>query len=208
MIAIVDYRAGNLTSVQRALNSLGEDSIITNDPHKIKNSERIIFPGVGAAGKAMRDLREMGLDRILIEAFHEGKPMMGICLGIQIIMEFSEENNTPCLGLVKGMVRRFPSKIYGGKRRLKVPHMGWNGLLKIKDHPLLKGLNPASEFYFVHSYYPVPLDPETVLAKSEYGIEFASIVGTRNLMAVQFHVEKSGIPGLDILSNFCNWNGT
>ncbi len=208
MIAIIDYRAGNLTSVKRALDALGVKSIITDDPELIKGSERLIFPGVGAAGKAMQDLKKLGLDIALTRAFNEGKPMLGICLGIQIIMEFSEENSTSCLGLIQGVVKRFPPdmKEEDGSR-CKVPHMGWNGLRDIKSHPVLRGIHQDSEFYFVHSYYPVPSDDGVVLARTKYGIEFASIIGKKNLIAVQFHVEKSGRPGLQILSNFSKWDG-
>lgn len=208
MIAIIDYRAGNLTSVKRALDALGITSTITDDPEIIRRAERVIFPGVGAAGKAMHDLKELGLDKILTNCFYEGKPMLGICLGIQIIMDFSEENNTPCLGLIKGVVKRFPPDMKDKDgTRCKVPHMGWNGLWDIKEHPVLYGVHPDSEFYFVHSYYPVPTVSGVVLAKTKYGIEFASIIGIKNLIAVQFHVEKSGRPGLRILSNFSKWDG-
>ena len=208
MIAIVDYKAGNLTSVKRALASLGRDSVITADRSEVVNAERIIFPGVGAAGQAMADLRRLGLDRALIEAFQKGKPILGICLGTQIIMTASEENNTECLGLIRGDVRRFREDLVGEDgRRLKVPHMGWNRVALRRQHPLFEGVAPESEFYFVHAYYPVPEGSEAVLGETDYGVRFVSVLNLRNLFAVQFHLEKSGRPGLKILSNFCRWGG-
>jgi len=208
MIVIIDYEAGNLTSVQRALNFLGQASVITGDSSKVMEAERIIFPGVGAAGKAMSDLRRLRLDQALVDAYHEGKPILGICIGTQIIMEWSEENDTRCIGLVKGKVRRFREDLTEEDgRKLKVPHMGWNGVEVKRDHPLFEGVDPESEFYFVHSYYPSPADPGTVLGETHYGTRFSSVIAAKNLLAVQFHVEKSGRPGLRILSNFCHWSG-
>jgi len=208
MIAIIDYKAGNLTSVQRALDSLGCRSIITRVPGEIAEAERIIFPGVGAAGKAMADLRELKLDRVLIDSFNQGKPILGICLGTQIIMEWSDENKTECLGLIRGNVVRFPEDlrdVHGD--RLKVPHMGWNRVNFKRRHPVLEGIDPESEFYFVHSYYPKPADPDQVLGETSHGLSFASVLSNRNLVAVQFHPEKSGRAGLFLLSNFCQWKG-
>ncbi len=208
MIVIIDYEAGNLTSVQRALNFIGQESVITGDSSKVMEAERIIFPGVGAAGKAMSDLKRLGLDQALVDAYHEGKPILGICIGTQIIMEWSEENDTRCIGLIKGNVRRFREDLMDEDgRKLKVPHMGWNGVEVKRDHPVLEGVDPESEFYFVHSYYPSPADPGTVLAETHYGTRFSSVIAAKNLIAVQFHVEKSGRPGLRILSNFCHWRG-
>ncbi|RJR51021.1 MAG: imidazole glycerol phosphate synthase subunit HisH [Desulfobacteraceae bacterium] len=208
MIAIIDYKAGNLTSVQRALDSLGRRSVITRVPAEIAEAERIIFPGVGAAGKAMADLKELQLDRVLVDSFSRGKPILGICLGTQIIMEWSEENKTECLGLIRGSVVRFPEElrdVHGD--RLKVPHMGWNRVNFKRSHPALQGIDPESEFYFVHSYYPRPADPDQVLGETSHGLSFASVLSNRNLMAVQFHPEKSGRAGLSLLSNFCEWKG-
>ncbi len=208
MIAIIDYKAGNLTSVQRALRSLGKESLITRSPDEIRRAERIIFPGVGAAGRAMADLRRMGLDRALRDSYLEGKPVLGICLGTQIIMEWSDENRTDCLGLIKGQVRRFPEDLADGRGiRLKVPHMGWNRVEFRRTHPVFQGLDPESEFYFVHSYYPVPADDDEILGVTSYGICFASVLCRENLVAVQFHPEKSGRAGMAILSNFCGWRG-
>lgn len=207
MVSIIDYRAGNLKSVERALNKIGVPCRVTAQSEEVKASERIVFPGVGAAGQAMANLRETGMDRVLADAFASGKPILGICLGAQIILELSEENDAACLGLIKGSTRRFPEALSSGSGRLKIPHMGWNGL-KIKSrHPVLDGINGDDEFYFVHSYYPGPSRAECILAQTDYGIMFPSVIGSRNLIAMQFHPEKSGPAGLRILSNFCVWDG-
>lgn len=208
MIAIIDYKAGNLTSVQRALTYLGQESIITAEPSILYEAERIIFPGVGAAGKAMEDLKRLKIDRALWESHEREKPILGICLGTQIIMESSQENNTTCLGMVKGRTIRFPENFKDEDEvRLKVPHMGWNQVKLGRKHPLFEGITAENEFYFVHAYYPVPAEPEVILGQSCYGFDFTSVISTRNLVAVQFHPEKSGQPGLRILSNFCQWDG-
>jgi len=208
MIAIIDYRAGNLTSVQRALAFLGQDSVITSSPGEILAADRVIFPGVGAAGTAMFDLKRLNLDTALLEAYGQGKPILGICLGTQIVLERSEENQTRCLGIIKGEVLRFPESICEQEgRRLKIPHMGWNRVNLIREHPLFSGIDPQSEFYFVHSYYPAPKEKRDVLGETFYGISFASVLALENLAAVQFHPEKSGRPGLRLLGNFCMWDG-
>ena len=209
MIAIIDYKAGNLTSVQRALSSLGQESVITADPAVLSESERIIFPGVGAAGKAMADLKRLKIDLALRQSFDSGKPILGICLGTQIIMESSQENNnTTCLGLVKGQTLRFPENFRGENgANLKVPHMGWNRIKFKRKRPLFEGITAENEFYFVHAYYPAPERPETILGQTFYGFDFTSVIALKNLVAVQFHPEKSGAPGLRILSNFCQWGG-
>jgi glutamine amidotransferase len=208
MIAIIDYKAGNLTSVQRALVFLGRDSAITSSAAEVLEAERIIFPGVGAAGTAMFDLMRLKLDTALVEAYGRGKPILGICLGTQIVMERSEENQTRCLGLIKGEVLRFPENLSEpGGRKLKVPHMGWNRVKVMRKHPVFDGIDPQSEFYFVHSYFPGPRDTRNLLGETLYGIPFASVLTSSNLVAVQFHPEKSGRPGLRLLSNFCMWDG-
>jgi glutamine amidotransferase len=208
MIAIIDYSAGNLTSVQRALAYLDQNSVITHDPAQVLAAERIIFPGVGAAGKAMFDLKRLSMDKALLASYQAGKPILGICLGTQIVMEWSEENNTTCIGLIKGEVHRFPDTVAEKNGRpLKVPHMGWNSITLKRKHVLFHDVEPDSEFYFVHAYYPCPKDPANVLGETQYGIFFASVLFSGNLVAVQFHPEKSGKPGLKILSNFCSWQG-
>jgi glutamine amidotransferase len=206
MIAIIDYNAGNLASVARAVAHLGYPCKVTHAAEEIRAAERIIFPGVGAAGAAMASLARGGLDAVLRERFAAGTPIMGICLGTQIIMTRSEENDTACLGIVPGRVKVFPAALADASgARLKIPHMGWNRIRIGRSHPLFEGLGPEEEFYFVHSYYPVPEDPACVLAVSDYGIPFASVIGYRNLAATQFHLEKSGRPGLRMLENFCTW---
>ena len=202
MIAIVDYRAGNLTSVLRAVRHIGFEAEITDDAAKIRAAERVIFPGVGAAGETMANLTRLGLDRCLREdVFRAGKPMLGICIGVQIIFERSEENGATCMGLLPGEVRRFPG---GG---LKVPQIGWNAVRFKAAHPVFAGIPSGAEFYFVNSYYPAPRDGETVYAETDYGVTFASVIGRANLVATQFHLEKSGRVGLKMLENFCRWNG-
>jgi glutamine amidotransferase len=206
MIAIIDYDAGNLTSVARALNHIGHPCAVTRDIAEIRRAERIVFPGVGAAGAAMKSLERAGLDRALKERFEAGIPLLGICLGTQVIMGSSEENATRCLGIVPGVVRAFPAGLKDAEGRpLKVPHMGWNRLEIRRPHPLLEGIGPEDEFYFVHGYYPVPADGGAVVAETGYGLYFASVVGYRHLAATQFHLEKSGRPGLRMLANFCRW---
>lgn len=204
MIAIIDYDAGNLTSVARAVNHLGFKCKVTNNITLIAKADRIIFPGVGAAGSAMESLKRLGLDQALKNAFSDGKPILGICLGTQIIMQFSQENNTECIGIVDGDVKPFPKSITSADgNKLKIPHMGWNQIHPGKDHPLLSGIKKDDEFYFVHSFYPAPKHQQHVVAETEYGIRFPSIIGFDNIFATQFHPEKSGKPGLIILKNFC-----
>ncbi len=206
MIAIIDYRAGNLTSVARAIRHLGFECRITQKAREILDANRVIFPGVGSAGQAMQDLKRTGLDRTLHTIFESGKPFLGVCLGTQIILEESEENQTTCLGLIPGTVKRFPTPLLSDDgKKLKVPHMGWNQVKFKRLHPLFKDVSPESEFYFVHSYFPAPRDMETIIGTTNYGISFSSVISKRNLLAVQFHPEKSGPPGLTILKNFCLW---
>ena len=208
MIAIVDYKAGNQRSVELAVNKLGFPCRVTQRAEEISESERIIFPGVGAAGRAMADLNELGLGRVLKDEFEAGKLILGICLGAQIILERSEENSAQCLGLVDGEVKQFPQPLLSGENeRLKIPHMGWNGVRTLKKHPVLEGIVPDDEFYFVHAYYPLPTSDDYVVGTTDYGIVFPSVIGCRNLIAMQFHPEKSGHAGLRILENFCRWDG-
>jgi glutamine amidotransferase len=201
MTSIIDYRAGNLRSVRRALLHLGVPCRITDKPLEILSSERVIFPGVGAAGKAMETIQSLGLDEVIREVVASGTPFLGICLGAQIILEKSEEGDTDCLNIIPGRVRRFSFS------NLKIPHMGWNTLGMKKRHPICDGIDEKAQFYFVHSYYAEPARDEDVIATTEYGIEFASIVGRGNVVATQFHLEKSGSQGLSILENFSKWDG-
>ena len=202
MISIIDYGAGNLRSVERALHHLEIPCRITDRPLEILAADRVIFPGVGAAGMAMEVLRARGLGAVIGEVVAHKTPFLGICLGAQIILGSSDENETTCLNLIPGRVRRFPD------RGVKIPHMGWNSVRIIRKHPLLGGIDSRAQFYFVHSYYPEPAGNEHVIGITHYGIGFASVLGRGNLVAAQFHPEKSGPAGLRILKNFSEWDGT
>ena len=206
MIAIIDYDAGNLTSVSRALSHISVKNIITNEIKLIEDAERIIFPGVGAAGAAMKSLVRLGLDTAIRDAVKIGKPILGICLGTQIILTASRENQTECLGIIDGTVKAF-SEVFQAKgySGFKIPHMGWNQISLRIDHPVFAGLKKDDEFYFVHGYYPSPADLNQVIATTDYGFDFPSIIGMKNIVATQFHPEKSGKPGLAILKNFSTW---
>jgi glutamine amidotransferase len=184
---------------------LGVAAEVTSDPDKVRNAERVIFPGVGAAGAAMANLREMGLVDPLREVFTSGRPFLGICLGTQVIFEFSEEDGgEPCMGFVPGRVQKFqPSD-----PMCKVPHMGWNTVKQVSPHPLMADIEDDSEFYFVHSYYPNPSDASYVRGTTEYAdVVYASMVGKDNFFATQFHPERSGRIGLKLLENFSRWDG-
>jgi len=206
MIAIIDYKAGNLASVARAINYLGFKCFITGNVKKILNAERLIFPGVGSARQAMIDLQKLGLDKAILEYYKSERPFLGICLGTQVILEESGEGKTKCLGIIPGSVRHFPLPLYGKNGNLlKVPHMGWNQVEFKSSHPLLHGVEKGGEFYFVHSYFPAPKNNDVIIGTTDYGITFASVLAYKNLIAVQFHPEKSGKSGLTILKNFCLW---
>jgi imidazole glycerol-phosphate synthase subunit HisH len=203
MIAIIDYAAGNLTSVKRALDYLSLPSVITFDTDTIKNAERIIFPGVGHAAFAMSVLKERNLDKTIKDVFSAGKPILGICLGTQIILSRSEEGPTECLGIVPGTVPRFSLQ----DPALKIPHMGWDSIRLVRPHPVFRGVSPGDEFYFVHSYYPKPSSEADIVALGNYETEFCAVIGVKNLIATQFHPEKSGPAGLRILKSFASWDG-
>jgi glutamine amidotransferase len=202
MIAIVDYRAGNLTSVARALEHLGHPCEITDRPDKIRSAARVILPGVGAAGATMDHLRRLELERVLRDdVIGAGKPFLGICIGIQILMDHSEEDDARCMGVVAGEVKRFPAAVDG--RQLKVPQIGWNRVHQLRAHPIFAGVPEGSHFYFVNSYYPVPADPSVVIATAQHGVLFCAALARERLVATQFHLEKSGAAGLRVLDNFC-----
>ena len=203
MILIVDYKAGNLTSVKRALDYLEIANKFVSTGDELEGAERIIFPGVGHAATAMAVLKERGFDVALRQAFERGTPIMGICLGAQIVLSHSDEGDTACLGLVKGNCPRFEL----ADKSLKIPHMGWNEVIVTQPHYILKDVKKGDEFYFVHSFYPRPDDEANVYAACEYESAFPAAIGHKNLFAVQFHPEKSGRVGLNLLRNFSRWSG-
>lgn len=200
MIAIIDYKAGNLTSVARALDQLGYENEITDDPDIILAAERMIFPGVGAAKATMHNLQKRSLDDVLCQFYESGRPMLGICIGIQILFEHSEEEDTDCLGLLQGSVKKYPK--HNG---LKVPQIGWNEVAQVSPHKVFEDVPNPAHFYFVNSYYPVPEMQDAVIGKTTYGIEFCSAIAYENIVATQFHLEKSGRVGLKMLDNFLKW---
>ncbi len=200
---IIDYDAGNLRSVQRACAEVGLTARITNDANTVARADRIIFPGVGAAGPAMRSLKAAGLDVALRDALQAGTPVLGICLGLQISLNRSEEGATTTLGLIDGEVVRFRVT----DPALKIPHMGWNEVRVVKPHPLLRHVRAGDEFYFVHGYYPEPTRRLDVYAETTYERPFASALGRGNYFATQFHPEKSGRVGLELLGCFVSWDG-
>jgi len=202
MLAIFDYKAGNQTSVHRALEHLGIPNEITNDPDKLNSASGIIFPGVGAAGQAMDELHSAGLDDVIKGLIGQKKPVLGICVGCQILLDYSEENDTQALSVIPGECRLFnPSwEDYEGVP-IRVPHMGWNQIELKQDCVLFEGIDPEAHFYFVHSYYPAP-EEKYIIGETTYGRPFCSLHGREGLWAVQFHPEKSGNPGLKLLSNF------
>jgi glutamine amidotransferase len=205
MIAVLDYKGGNLASVSAVLEHLGLPHVVTDDPAAVRAAERVLFPGVGAAAASMDNLRRSGLDASLREALDAGKPVLGICIGCQLLLDSSQEDGgTACLGLVPGEVKRFAFPRLPGAP--KVPHMGWNPVAWRQEHPVAAGIPSGTMFYYVHSYYPAPSLPELTLGTSEYGgLEFVAAFGRKNLVATQFHPEKSGEAGLRLLANFASW---
>jgi len=196
MIGVVDYKAGNLKSVDSALSHLNGDFFISDDPEKLLKCDKMIFPGVGEAYSAMEVLRCSGLGDAVKEFAASGKPLLGICLGAQIVFEHSEERKTPCLGIIPGKVKRFSPEM-----GLKVPHMGWN-TIEHTGIPLFSGIKQNTSFYFVHSYYIDAEKEESRAALCEYGIPFTAAAVKDNILACQFHPEKSGEAGLRLLKNF------
>lgn len=202
MIGIVDYNAGNITSVGRALKNLGIEFILSKNPCDLKNCDKLIFPGVGEAAYAMEQLKISGFDEFLKDWNKNQKPILGICLGSQIIFDWSEEGNTNCLGLIKGKIKYFYT--LNSKMSEKVPQIGWNNLtFKNGVCPLLKNIPENTDFYFVHSYVICPEDFSVVKATTNYGVEVPAVIQKDNLFACQFHPEKSGEIGLKILKNYC-----
>jgi glutamine amidotransferase len=201
MTGIVDYNAGNIRSVERALMAIGADYRISKDPRDLAHADRVIFPGVGEAKFAMGELKKTGFDSFLRDWAESGKPLLGVCLGAQVIFDHSEERDTDCLGLIAGTVRKFPADFI--THGLKIPHMGWNDVhARNGGSELLAGIPDGSDFYFVHSYYVDPADASVITATADYGFPVPCGVKKGNIEAFQFHPEKSGKRGLRILANF------
>ena len=213
MIAVIDYDMGNLRSVSKALERVGNPGgmgagvRVTSSPKVIADASGVVLPGVGAFKECMRNLEERGLIDAVLKAIKSGKPFLGICLGLQLLFDESSEDGTGGshrgLGVIKGRVVKFPEgRIEAGYGELKVPHMGWNSIQKKKDSLLLKDVDEGSYFYFVHSYYAEPEDPSVTLTTTSYGSEFCSSIEKDNVTACQFHPEKSQDAGLKILKDF------
>lgn len=200
MIAIIDYGAGNLQSVKKAFDFIGAESVITDNPEIIKDCDRILLPGVGSFGDAMESMTEKNLVEVIRNEALSGKPFLGICLGLQLLFEESEESpGVKGLGIFKGKIKKFPADM-----GLKIPHIGWNSLLIKQKDTLFKGIPENSYVYFVHSYYLHAEDENEIATVTNYGIDFHSAVGKDNIFATQFHPEKSGDVGLQILRNFAS----
>ncbi len=195
-LVVVDYDSGNLRSVAKALESAGVRPTVTGDPAEVAEADAVLFPGVGSAPAAMNALRQRGLVQPLRDYVSSGRPFLGVCLGLQLLMDSTAEGEAACLGVVPGRVERLP-------QGLKVPHMGWNSVRLHGDHPAFEGIPQDSHFYFVHSYYAVPDEPSGRLGSTDYSVSFCSVYAQGNLIATQFHPEKSGDAGLRIYRNFC-----
>jgi len=199
-VAIIDYGVGNLRSVEKAFAATDCKAIVSSDEKDLRAAERLVLPGVGAFGACMRALSERGFDELVHERVREGTLLLGVCVGMQLLFEESDEfGATPGLGLLRGRVQRFSDE-------LVVPHVGWNRIEQVRDHPLLAEVADQSHFYFVHSYYCEPLDDRVITATTEYGLRYASIVASENICGVQFHPEKSQQAGLRLLKNFARLN--
>lgn len=202
MIDVVDYRAGNAPSVMYALAHVGLDARLAHEPAHVARSDRLILPGVGSAGATMASLHDLDLlDALRARVVDDGVPFLGICIGLQVLFERSEEGDTKTLGWLPGEVRRFPDT-------LRVPQIGWNGVVARRPHPLWRGLPPVAHCYFVNSYHALPADPADVVATADYGGEFCAVAARDNIAATQFHAEKSGQLGLTLLESFARWDGS
>ncbi len=209
-VAIIDYGMGNLHSIAKAVEHVAGDArvVVTAERTEIERADRVIFPGVGAIRECMEELRRLEFDA-LIRRLAGKRPLLGICLGMQAMLDFSAENGgTAALGLIPGQVRRFPDGLADAASgaHLKIPHMGWNQVHQ-RPHPLWSGIEPDSRFYFVHSYYAQPADERSCAGTTDYGMNFASALRGEGVFAVQFHPEKSQHAGLRLLANFVNWDG-
>ena len=194
-LVVIDYESGNLRSVARAVEKAGVVPIVTSDPAALENADGVILPGVGSGPAAMAALQYRRLVEPLLDYIGSGRPFLGVCLGLQLLLDATDEGGADCLGLVPGRVRRLPNG-------LKVPHMGWNTVEFRQEHPLWEGIPQGSYFYFVHSYYADPAARADVAGVTEYGVSFCSIYARNNVVATQFHPEKSGVNGLRVYANF------
>jgi len=210
-VAVIDYGMGNLHSVAKALEHVmpGIEVRVTADPALIESADRVILPGVGAIRDCMGEIRRLGIDRVVSRVIASGKPLLAICVGIQALMQHSEENGgVDCLGHFAGNALFFGTDLSDASgERLKVPHMGWNRVQQVKSHPLWAEIDDGTRFYFVHSYYVRAEQDAPVAARCEYGVDFHVALAENNVFAVQFHPEKSQKPGLQLLKNFLGWNG-
>ena len=194
-LVVIDYQSGNVRSVTRALESAGVSPLVTGNPAELPGADAVIFPGVGSGPAAMSALEDRGLVAPLQDYVASGRPFMGICLGLQLLLDRTEEGDASCLGIIPGHVKRLPDG-------LKVPHMGWNSVEFEADHPVLRDIPQGSHFYFVHSYYAAPSEQTWVAGTTEYSVPFCSVYAKDNLVATQFHPEKSGPVGLRVYRNF------
>lgn len=200
-LVVADYESGNLRSVSRALESCGVTPLVSGEPSELIEADAVVLPGVGSGPAAMTALRQRGLVEPLREYADSGRPFLGICLGLQLLLDWTdEEGGAPCLGIVPGKVKRLPES--GGGPGLKIPHMGWNSVAISDSHPSLCGIDSGSYFYFVHSFYADPYDSGGIAGRTEYGLPFCSVYAKDNVVATQFHPEKSGPTGLRIYRNF------
>lgn len=209
-LAIIDYGMGNLHSVSKAVEHVSPTTrvLVTADPAEIRSAERVIFPGVGAIRDCMAEIQRLHVGDLVREAVQAGKPVLGICVGMQVLFERSAENRgVEGLGILPGEVRFFGTDLSEDGIRLKVPHMGWNEVWQQGPHPMWHEIRDGERFYFVHSYHAAPGDEAQIAGKTRYGLEFASAMAHRNLFAVQFHPEKSQHAGLQLLANFSVWDG-
>ncbi len=207
-IAVVDYGMGNLRSVSKAIEHVAPSArvVVTSDPQAVAQAGRVVFPGQGAAPDCMREIDARGLRHAIVDAARS-KPFLGICMGMQVLFEHSEEGDTACLGILPGTVQRFPPEAMhdAAGNKLKVPHMGWNDVHQAMAHPLWAGIEEGTRFYFVHSYFVQPAAPEVIAGFSHYPFPFTCAVASGNIFAVQFHPEKSQNAGLALLGNFATW---
>lgn len=219
-IAVIDYGMGNLHSVASALSHVAPDAeiTVTSSAAEVAEADRVIFPGVGAIRDCISEIKRLEFDKAVAKALADGKPVLAICVGMQSLMQSSEENGgVECLGVLPGEVRYFANdaefkqanaEASAPSERLKVPHMGWNQVEQKNDHPLWSGIPQNSRFYFVHGYYVFSAEPDLIAAQTQYGLNFTSVIARDNLFAVQFHPEKSHTHGLQLLKNFVQWDGT